>query len=241
MPSSRWTPEGDDPVDLRVEDLARQPIARDRVSHHPSGLLGYVLHRHLVTCQRQLVGRRETGRPGADDEHVPAGRRRVDAHRPAMSDRLVAEEPLDRVDADGVVEVAAVAGRLARVVADPAHHGRKGVDLHDRAPGGLVAGTAGLREVEPVADRLAGRARVAAGCGAVDVDRPLGAPGAGQVRSARAGAEGGGEGELRGHRAASSRSPKCAMERSAWRCNRATTSGMPSPRKRWANRVCVRR
>ena len=35
--------------------------------------------------------------------------------------RLVAEEPLDRVDADGTVELRAVAGCLTGVVADPAH------------------------------------------------------------------------------------------------------------------------
>jgi hypothetical protein len=42
-------------------------------------------------------------------------------------DGLVAQEALDGVDADGLVELPAVARRLARVVADAAHHGGNGL------------------------------------------------------------------------------------------------------------------
>ena len=80
--------------------------------------------------------------------------------------------------------VAAVAGGLARVVADPAHDGGERVVRHDLAPRRLVVALLGV--VEPPLDVLAGRAGVVARRQQVHVDRPLGAPGAGLVGQAGA-------------------------------------------------------
>ena len=89
-----------DPVDLAVEDVARQPVGRDAVAHHPARLGPRVADLDLVAEPGQVVGGRQPARPGADDEHplAGAGRRRVE--RPAVLEREVAEEPLDRVDRD---------------------------------------------------------------------------------------------------------------------------------------------
>ena len=91
--------EVEQPVDLGVEHLARQPVARDAVAHHPAGVRCGVPDDDLVTEQREVVGRRESGRSGADDEHPPPGGRGSDADASSRAQRLVTEEPLDRVDA----------------------------------------------------------------------------------------------------------------------------------------------
>jgi hypothetical protein len=52
---------------------------------------------------------------------------------PAALQRLVAEEALDRIDADRLVELRAIARVFARVVADPAHDRRQRVVLDRRA------------------------------------------------------------------------------------------------------------
>ena len=142
--------EVEQPGDLGVEHLTRQPVARDAVAHHPAGDRCGLPDGDRVTAPGQVVGRGESGRPGADDQHPPPGGRGSDRDAPALGQRLVAEEALDGVDADRLVEVAAVAGGLARVVADPAADGREGVGLHDAPPGRLVARAAALRVVQPV-------------------------------------------------------------------------------------------
>ena len=218
---------GEDPPDLGVEHVARQPVGRDAEAHHPAGARPGVVDRHRVAEQRQVIGGRQARGAGADDEDAlaRAGRRRRD--RPAAPDRLVAEEALDGVDPDGLVELAAVARRLARVVADAAHDRRQRVGLHDLAPATLVAALLGV--VQPGLDVLPGRARVAAGRDALDVDGPLGAPRAGLVRTARADVQRDREGLL-----AHGASPKRAMLRSARAWMRAMRSGRGSGLKRCA-------
>ena len=82
-----------------------------------------------MPAARELVGGRQARRTGADDQHALAGRRGLAASFQPLPDRLVAEEALDGVDADGLVELRAVAGGLARVVADAPHHGGQRVVL----------------------------------------------------------------------------------------------------------------
>src|SRR5215218_9535397 len=139
-----------------------------------------------------MIGGREAGRAGADDEHTVPGLGGGRREAPAAFDRLVAEEALDRVDADRAVNGRAVARALAGVIADPPHHGRQRVVLNERAPGALVIAGFGVKK--PALDVFARRAGVVAGRQAVDIDRALGAPGAGLVLEARADVERDGEG-----------------------------------------------
>ena len=117
--------EVEDALDLGVEHVARQPVLRDAEAHHAAGAAG------------RPRGSSPRGRGGAGDRRPrgPTGRRRRPARAcrdsrarrrelPAALDRLVAEEALDRVDADRLVELAAVAGALAGVIADAAHDRR---------------------------------------------------------------------------------------------------------------------
>ena len=52
-----------------------------------------------------------------------------------MLDRLVAEEAFDGIDADGGVELVAIAGIFAGMVADAPHAGRQRIVLGQSAPG----------------------------------------------------------------------------------------------------------
>jgi hypothetical protein len=142
-----------------------------------------------------VVCRRQPRRAGPDDEDPLAGElggRRLEG--PALAEGLVAEEALDGVDADGLVDLGAVTGGLAGVVADPAHDRRERVVLDDLPPGRLVGPLLGVEQ--PLLDVLTGRAGLVARGQQVDVDRPLGAPTAGLVGQAGADVEGDGEGLL---------------------------------------------
>ena len=103
----------DDAHHLGVEHVARQAVLGNAETHHAAEQRAGFLDRDTVAEPAQVVRRRHSRRPGADDEHVLArpGARHVEA--PAVLERLVAEEALDRVDADRGVDLAAVAHALA--------------------------------------------------------------------------------------------------------------------------------
>ena len=153
-------PQLDDPLDLVVEHVARHPVGRDPVAHHPARLLAGVADLDLVAESRQVIGGGQATRPGPDHQHALAGGGGRRIERPALLPREVTEEPLDRVDRDGAVEIGAVANALARVVTDPPVDRRERVVGDQLAPGQLVV--AGLRVRQPRLDVLArGAARVA--------------------------------------------------------------------------------
>ena len=110
-----------------------------------------------VAEPREMVGRREAARPGAHDEHALAGGRRLDRERPAFLRGPVAEKPLDGVDADGAVEVLAIAVVLARVIADAAVDGGQRIVLDQGEPGLAVAGPRAHGRATPGCSRRPGR------------------------------------------------------------------------------------
>ena len=63
----------EDPVDLGVEHVARQPVGRDAEAHHAAGHRAGLVDRHLVAEAAQVVRGGEPGGPGADDQHALAG------------------------------------------------------------------------------------------------------------------------------------------------------------------------
>ena len=178
-------PSREQPIDLGVEDVSRGSRNVGMPKRiMPPGCVAGLVDLDVVAREPQVVGRGQSGRAGADDQHPLAGRSGGRRQLPALRDRLVAEEPLDRVDADRGVELGAVARRLARVVADPAHDRRERVVGDEPPPRRLVAAVLG--RVQPALDLLAGRAGVVARREPVDVDRTLAAPGAGVVGQAGA-------------------------------------------------------
>ena len=116
----------------------------------------------------QVVGGRQTTRPGADHEHPLAAADRGRVELPSLLQRQVAEEPLDRMDRDGAVEIGAVADALARVVADPPVDRGQRIVGDELTPRLLVPARLGVRE--PGLDVLAGRAAGIARRQQIDVD-----------------------------------------------------------------------
>ena len=219
----------EDALHLAVEHVARQAVGGDAEAHHAAGHGPGLVDRDLVAQARQVVGRREPRGPRADDQHLLAGGRGGRVELPAALERLVAEEVLDRVDADGGVELRPVARALARVVADAPHHRGHGVVLHERAPGRLVVAALGVEE--PALDVLARGAGVVAGRQAVEVLGAQRAPGAGVVGEAGARVQRDGEGFS--HAPSSSR-PYLRMLRSAASWMRRITSSRGLGEKRCA-------
>ena len=175
------------PPDLGVEHVARQAVFRDAEAHHAAGERPGLTDRHAMAETAQVIGGREARRTRADHEHALARLRLRLVERPALGDRDVAKKPLDRIDPDRFVDLSAVAGGFARMVADAPHHRGQRVVLRQRPPRGLVF--ARLRVTEPALDVLARRARGVARGQPVDIDRPLRAPRAGEVELARADVE----------------------------------------------------
>ena len=184
--------EVEDAADLRIEHFARQAVLGNAEAHHAARHRSRLPDGHRVTEARELVGGRKPRRPGPDDQHALARRGGRPGELPAATQRLVAEEALDRIDADALVELRAVARGLAGVIADPAHDGGQRVVLCQHAPGLLVVPGFGVEQ--PALDVLAGGTGMVAGRQAVDVLRADRAPGPGPVGEARARIERDGEG-----------------------------------------------
>src|SRR5581483_707730 len=86
------------PVDLTVEDVARQPVGRDPVAHHPAGFIAGIADLHLVPEPRQVAGSREAAWTGAYHQHPPSRPAGRSLQSPAALERQIAEKPLDGVD-----------------------------------------------------------------------------------------------------------------------------------------------
>ena len=185
-----------DSVDLGIEHVAREPVGRDPEAHHAAGHRPGLEDRHLVAEAAQVVRGREAGGAGTDDQNALAGGLGGRVEGPALLDRLVAYEALDRVDADGLIELPPVAGGLAGVVTDATHDRRERVVLDDLVPGTLVPLAAVLGLVQPGLAVLAGGAGVVTGGQPVDVLGALGPPAAGLVGEAGADVERDGEGQV---------------------------------------------
>jgi hypothetical protein len=159
-----------DATDFRQQLDTRQPVGGNAEMHHTAGDGPRFPDLGSMAAAREMIGRREPARPGADDQHPLAARRRVDRELPVFCRGTIAEESFDRMDADAAVEPGAVAGVLARVIADAPVHRRQRVVADERFPGG--AKLAGLGEREPSPDVLARRAGVVAGRQQIDIDGP---------------------------------------------------------------------
>ena len=160
-----------DAGDLRHQIVARQAVGRDAEMQHAAGQRAGLVDLDLMTEPGQVIGGRQTARSGADHQDALARGGR-DRHGPALGCRQVAEKTLDRVDRHGGVQLAAIAGGFARVIADPAVRRRQRVVGHQRFPGPPVV--ARLRQGQPGLDVLAGRAGVVAGRQQRDIVRQAG-------------------------------------------------------------------
>jgi len=171
--------EVEDALDLGVEHGARRAKAGDAVTHHAAELSALVEDGYRVALLRQLVGRRQTRRTGADDGHLLARLQSWLGEGELVLDRIFAQEVLDRIDADVVFDLVAVAARLTGRRAHAPHHRRQRVGFGQAAPGVFLPGHAGGRffdaahDVEVAADVFPRRATALAGRRALDVGGAL--------------------------------------------------------------------
>jgi hypothetical protein len=115
-----------------------QAVLGDAEAHHAAHVGAGVHHGDGVAELAQVVGGRHPRGAGADDQHVLAGFPGRHGELPAALDGLVAEEALHRIDADGLVDLAAIAGGFAGVVTDAAHDRGEGIVAREMPPGGFV-------------------------------------------------------------------------------------------------------
>ena len=171
--------EGEDAVDLVVQEPARRPVAGDAVAHHAAEGFVVVVDRAPVAPPAELVGGGHPRRSSADDGDALAGLVRGRLEREALRDGGVADELLHGIDADEVLHLVAVAAVLARRRADPAHLRREGVGVGGPAERVFLPAHALGRllqpphHLEPAPDVLAGRAAPLTRRRAVHVGRAL--------------------------------------------------------------------
>ena len=139
--------------------------------HHAAGHRPGLVDLNAVPHPRQVIGGGQAAGAGADHQHPLAAGRGGHGELPVFLQGQIAQKPLDGVDADRGIELAAIAGGLAGMVADPAVDTRHRVVLGQTLPSLLE--TARLRVRQPSLDVLARRTGVVAGGQQIHVDRPL--------------------------------------------------------------------
>ena len=166
--------EHPDLVDLLVEQVGRHAVGRDAVAQHPAGLLLRLEDLDLVTVGAQVVGRGETGRPGADDAD-PLARvgRQLGLRVAAVGEAVLGRLGLQRPDEDGAVAAAAHAGGFARRRADQAAGQRQRVVAPDDLDRGAIVAVAEVGHEARDVD--VGRTRAVAGRRVAHQAEPLGA------------------------------------------------------------------
>ena len=112
----------EDALHLGVEHVARQPVLRDAEAHHAAGQRAGLDDRHRVAEPAQVIGGRQPGRPGADDQHALAGLGCAAASN--CQPRLIASSPRKRsteLMPTASSSLPRLQARLAGVIADAPH------------------------------------------------------------------------------------------------------------------------
>ncbi len=162
-------------LDLLVQDRPGQAILGDAGAQHPAELGLALVEDRLLAGPGQVVGRRQTGRPAADDRHPVPGTFRA-VVRPG-NPGLVRHPALQGADVHRAVVLGPVAALHAGRRTDPAADPGQGRAAGEHRAGGL--GTFpdhGLDEADAV---VAGGTPGVAGREVLGVDGHLGPPGTG--------------------------------------------------------------
>jgi hypothetical protein len=108
----------------------------------------------VVAKHCEVVGGRQAGRASANDEDAVPGGLRGPGERPALFNGKVTEVALHGVNGHGTIEVGAVTGHFAGVVADTTVDGREGVVGGQLTP--CLLFFVGLDEAQPLLNVFAG-------------------------------------------------------------------------------------
>ena len=143
-----------DPPDLVLQALAREPVRRDAVAQHAAKVVALLQDRDVVPHEREVVGAAQAGRAAAHDgDPLSGGLRHAGGVVPL---HVLARVALDGADVHRVVHHAAAAVHLARVLAHEAADQGQRVVLPDEPHG--VGVPAGAHERDVARDVDAGRA-----------------------------------------------------------------------------------
>jgi len=167
------------PFHLAAEHRTGHPVLGDPVHHHAAQFFVIVEDGRCMALAAQVVGRGHAAGAATNDRDALAGERRGRLEAVTLGQRVVPDELFDRVDADEVFDLVAVAARLTGGRADTAHHRGEGVGVGGATERVFLPGHVAARlldaphDLQPAADILAGRAGALAGRRAVHVDRAL--------------------------------------------------------------------
>ena len=175
----------EDALHFGIDDLARRAVGGQAEGQHTSKFVAGFEDDAAMAAAAQLVSGRHAGHAAANDGDALAGLDFGLRECETIFNGVVAEELLDRVDADVFLDLDPVATALAGRRADAAHDRGKRVGFGEAAPGillprhGRLAVGADWRlldaahDIEIAADVLAGRALALAGRCRLDVGRAL--------------------------------------------------------------------
>ena len=135
--------QGQDQVDLLVQDIFGQPVGGNPVAQHSSQPGKGLEEGDPVTQRGQVIGAGKAGRAGPDDRHLfifllPGGRKTF----PPLEGK-VADETLQGVYGRGFIILLAVAGSFAGMEADAPANPGKGVFPGDSFPGTDIVSLSG--------------------------------------------------------------------------------------------------
>ena len=138
------------PVDVELDDVARQPEGGHADEGGPAPGRQRLVDVDLVAPAAELLGGGEPGRPGTDDGDASPGRRLDDdVVRHVVGVVPVDQEALHRPDGEGLVDIRAAAGLLARCRADVPADGRDRVRIAGEDVALLEPTLGGQHQVAP--------------------------------------------------------------------------------------------
>ena len=128
---------GEDGVDIAVQIVVRQAVARDAVTQHAAEPLVLFKHRDVIALELEIVRRRKARRSAADDGDRFAVERR--ARRRGDDARALDRVALQPADVDGIVHDLTAAVLFARMLADETADTGERVVLADEPHGVGIA------------------------------------------------------------------------------------------------------
>jgi len=169
----------DDALVLAIHDITRHAVAGDAVTCHATEFGTLVEYRGTMTAASQLVGGGHASHTATDDGDFFTGFMFRLLKIQTFLQGMVADELFDRIDANKVFDLVAVAAFLAGSRANATHHGGERVG-RGGAPEGVFLPRHAIRrfldathDLQPATDILTGRATSLAGRGFVYIGRTL--------------------------------------------------------------------
>jgi len=126
-------------LNFRIQCLSRQAVFRNPIAHHAARFFQDFHNRHFMPEQSQMIGSWQTRRSRPDHKNALSRCLGFFAEWPAFFQSHVAQELLNRVNPNRIINDHAVTRPLARMIANPPHCRRHRIILHNLTPCVLIA------------------------------------------------------------------------------------------------------